>query len=362
MSDAVAPELDAPWRRWGWLLWAAWLVFLVFPVLESLDRPATAERVGGLVGTAVFGVGYVAAFTRPGVTSAAAGPTRGPAFLGALTVVTLLTAVPLGLGVLSFAPFLVALGVFVLPRPWCWGWPGLVLVAAVAVQVVVDPSTGWLFLDFTLVAVAIGTSAGRWLAEQSDAHARAQEDLRLGTERDRVARDVHDVLGHSLTVVAVKAELAERLVEADPERARAELADIQALARQSLAEVRATVGGLRSARLGDEVEAAARALAAAGIDARLPDDVDVLDPRRRTVAAWAGREAVTNVVRHAHAGRCEVVLESHAVVVVDDGVGPPEAAEEGTGLAGLRERVAASGGRLELAAEPGGGTRLEVRW
>ena len=182
----------------------------------------------------------------------------------------------------------------------------------------------------------------------------------MSGERERVARDVHDVLGHSLTVVSVKAQLAERLVDADPERAKAELVEIQALTRQALAEVRATVGGLRAARLDDEVAAAGRALAAAGVGARLPGDLDVLDPRRRTVAAWAVREAVTNVVRHSGATTCTVDLGPDGLVVTDDGCGPPRV--DGNGLRGLRERVAASGGALSVDGVPGGGTRLEVRW
>src|SRR5690606_543184 len=125
-------------------------------------------------------------------------------------------------------------------------------------------------------------------------------------ERERVARDVHDVLGHSLTVVSVKAELAERLVDVDPARARAELVEIQSLTREALAEIRATVSGLRVARLGDELVAARTALTGAGIEADLPENPDVVDPRHRIVVAWVLREAVTNVVRHSGATRCTV--------------------------------------------------------
>ncbi|MBF4161939.1 sensor histidine kinase [Nocardioides acrostichi] len=352
-------ELRDPWLRYGWLLWTAWLIFLAFPVLESLAEPTTARRVGGLVGTAVFGVLYALAFTVGGAMDPD-GARRGPAFLVALSAVTVVTALPIGLGVLSFVPFLIALGVFVLVRPWCWWWPTALIASCLALELLLDPSTGWLFLDFTLVAVAIGCGAGRFLAGQGDAHARAQEELRVGAERDRVARDVHDVLGHSLTVVSVKAQLAERLVEADPQRARAELVEIQQLTRQALAEVRATVGGLRAARLDDEIDAARRALEAAGVASSLPEDLDVLDPRYRTVVAWALREAVTNVVRHARATHCTVELLGSGLRVVDDGCGPPTS--EGNGLRGLRERVAAGGGAVRLGPAAGGGTTLEVTW
>ncbi len=158
---------------------------------------------------------------------------------------------------------------------------------------------------------------------QGAAAGRAAAELALVAERERVARDVHDVLGHSLTVLTVKAELAERLIDVDPERAKSELASIQETARQALAEIRATVGGLRVARLADELEAAPlgpgrrrdRDPGSLRSDGGRPPPPDVL--------AWVLREAVTNVVRHA--GRRPAVIVSSApgwLVVTDDGRGP----------------------------------------
>ena len=147
------------------------------------------------------------------------------------------------------------------------------------------------------------------MTDRGEDYERMSRDLAIVEERERVARDVHDVLGHSLTVVTVKAELAERLVDLDPERAKGELAEIQALSRQALAEIRATVGGLRVARLGDELASARTALAGAGIEAHVPDDPGAVDPRHRTVLAWVLREATTNVVRHSDADACWVELD-----------------------------------------------------
>ena len=110
------------------------------------------------------------------------------------------------------------------------------------------------------------TAAIRLMTDRGQEYEAMSRELALVAERERVARDVHDVLGHSLTVVTVKAELAERLVDLDPERAKAELAEIQALSRQALAEIRATVGGLRLARLDDELASARTALVGAGIE------------------------------------------------------------------------------------------------
>ncbi len=350
-----------PWSRYGWLVWAGWLIFLVFPVIESLAADSVARQVVGLVGTAAFGVVYAGAFlTDGGGSGALSGARRQVAALGLLVLITGIEAVAIGLGAMSFLPFLMAFSMFALPRPANW-WFGAVVAASMVVPWAIDPDEGWIFLTFVVVAVGLGTGAGRLMTDQGEHWSRLQEQLAVTAERDRVARDVHDVLGHSLTVVAVKAQLAARLVDADPERAKAELDEVQQLAREALAEIRTTVRGLRSTALEDELLAAADALASAGIAADLPDDPEVLEPRHRTVAAWALREAVTNVVRHSGARRCEVELRADGLSVRDDGRGRGDAGE-GSGLRGLRERVAASGGALEVAAGPGGGTALEVHW
>jgi two-component system sensor histidine kinase DesK len=186
-------------------------------------------------------------------------------------------------------------------------------------------------------------------------------DLAVSRERERVARDVHDILGHSLTVITVKAELAGRLLEAVPgtERARSELADAERLAREALADVRATVSGLREISLTGELVSARRALEAAGIAADLPTAVDVVPARHRELFAWALREGVTNVVRHSGASRCGVRLTADCVEVRDDGRGPG-ADGGGSGLAGLRTRAAAAGARLETERPPEGGFLLRV--
>ena len=150
---------------------------------------------------------------------------------------------------------------------------------------------------------------------------RAGAMLALVAERERVARDVHDVLGHSLTAMSIKAELAARLIDVDPERARAELESIQETARQALAEVRATVGGLRAGNLEAELAAAPQVLADAGIETRVLGSVADTDPRHRTLLAWVLREAVTNVVRHARASCVVVELGPRGITVTDDGTG-----------------------------------------
>ena len=190
--------------------------------------------------------------------------------------------------------------------------------------------------------------------------------LAVVDERERFARDMHDVLGHSLTVVTVKSELARKLVARDPERAEQELADIERLARAALADLRASVAGYRAMSLETELSAAHAALVAADVAPHLPTAVDVVAPELRETFAWVLRESVTNVVRHANAKNCWVAVEKQAIIIGDDGRGMPTAAHdssrrEGHGLEGLRERAAKVG--ATVAIEPGdeGGTTVTVR-
>ncbi len=192
--------------------------------------------------------------------------------------------------------------------------------------------------------------------------------LAVAAERDRIARDLHDVLGHSLSVIAIKSELAGRLLPADPERARAEIADVERVARESLAAVRETVSGVRQPTLERELENARVVLESAGIRAAIEDRAGPISAADDAVLAWAVREAVTNVVRHSAAREAAIRTsrdrDEASVEVIDDGAAAPLAAPEpdpdGTGLRGLRERLAVVGGRLEAGPGPAGGYRLKA--
>jgi two-component system sensor histidine kinase DesK len=185
--------------------------------------------------------------------------------------------------------------------------------------------------------------------------------LAVVDERERFARDMHDVLGHSLTVVTVKSELARRLVTRDPERAVEEIADIERLSRAALADLRASVAGYREMTLATELSAAHAALVAADVVPHLPVSVDVVAPELRETFAWILREAVTNVVRHAHAKNCWVALEKQAIIVGDDGEGMPASVTSGSGLTGLRKRAASVGAVLIVEPGDGSGTTVSVR-
>jgi len=352
-----------PWERYGWIIQSVWLVFLVFPIVALASEPRPGWHVvAGLALTVAFGGIYVLGVRHLDRLEKRCQPMHrmGAIYFSALVAFAAGTVPIIGLGSLSFLPFVVAFAMFALPVPWAFGVGIACILTSVAAAIFVEPDEGTWVVVFIVLAVAVMTGGIRLMSDRGQQYEAMSRELALVAERERVARDVHDVLGHSLTVVTVKAELAERLVDLDPARAKAELAEIQALSRQALAEIRATVGGLRAARLGDELASARTALGGAGIAAHVTGDPATVDPVHRTVLAWVLREAATNVVRHSDADECWVELDSNRLTVRDDGRGI-QGRPEGNGIRGLRERVEAAGGSLTLGSGPEGhGTVLEV--
>jgi two-component system sensor histidine kinase DesK len=179
----------------------------------------------------------------------------------------------------------------------------------------------------------------------------------VSEERLRIARDLHDVLGHRLAAIALKSDLARRLLPGDPDRAATEMAEAGAVAREALDEVRATVSGFREASLAGELGTARALLVAAGVEPVVLAPDRELPRAAAEVAGWVVREGVTNVVRHAHASRVRIKVVAGDPVVVevaDDGRGLSDPGVcRGNGLTGLTERVSAAGGRLEVGAVDG---------
>lgn len=186
------------------------------------------------------------------------------------------------------------------------------------------------------------------------------QELEVNEERNRMARDMHDILGHSLTSVTLKAELAEKLIDIEPPAARTQIKEIEQISRSALAEVRATINGYRELSLSGELARAANLLHSAGIRTELPTSIDDVNPELRNLFAWAVREGTTNVARHSHAKRCRVRLLPESVIIEDDGVGVSEVSEGG-GLQGLRDRCLASGVHITLAESDLGGLKL-IAW
>jgi two-component system sensor histidine kinase DesK len=220
---------------------------------------------------------------------------------------------------------------------------------------------------FGFMTLMIGGMIVAWrqtmvlVAELREARAEVAR-LAVSEERLRFARDLHDLLGHSLSVIVLKSELARRLADADPQAAVREVREIEAVARQSLVEVREAVTGYRSRGLAEELDQARSALSAAGIDPVVRVSAGPLSAGLESVLGWAVREGVTNVVRHSGARRCEIsVLRRGDDVVVevrDDGRGPGASPRAGSGLPGLSERMALAGGTLEAGPGEEGGFRL----
>jgi two-component system, NarL family, sensor histidine kinase DesK len=186
------------------------------------------------------------------------------------------------------------------------------------------------------------------------------EQLAKTAERERIARDMHDVLGHSLSLIVLKSELAGRLFDSQPSRAALEIAEIETAARQALAEVRKTITGYRSEGFASELTRAAQVLKTAGVRLNKPAKAPYLTPRHEATLSLVLREAVTNIVRHADASECSIEVFSEQdrtqLVIADDGRG--DIRQEGNGLRGMRERVQELGGSLSL--ESSRGTRLHI--
>ncbi len=199
------------------------------------------------------------------------------------------------------------------------------------------------------VTAAVGTVFALTFTTGHLKAARAQiRRTAVDAERERVARELHDILGHNLSTMAVKLGLARRILEsaADTGPALAEVRDLETLCHQSLSDVRATVSGYREVSLATELSGARLALRAAGVQAELPASADEVEPELQGVFGYVVREAVTNVLRHSDAGQCRVRLGPGWVEVTDDGTTTGEPAA-GHGLTGLAERLAAVSGRLE---------------
>jgi two-component system sensor histidine kinase DesK len=362
--NAVSAPLPRPsWtdrqrRDLGWLLASVWLFYLGHPLSTAWRHAPGVERDLSLAAIVAFGIVYVLVFTsvrrarranrpiRPGQAWAALAAMLG---LGAL-------AVPgAGAAALVTLVYVAAAAVIMLPFRVV-----LVVVAVLAVIPVVAPlmirtweaESG---VAFAVLLAAFASFGVTRIAERNAELEAAQHEihrLAVAQERERAARDLHDILGHSLTVIAVKAELAGRLLPVDPSRAAGEVADLERLAREALADVRRTVGAYREVTLATELASARSALAAAGVAADLPTSIGDLPPARAELFGWAVREGVTNVVRHSGARRCTIRVGRDRVEVIDDGRGPVSDSEEGAGgghgLRGLRERAERMGGHLTV--------------
>ncbi|WP_121747331.1 sensor histidine kinase [Streptomyces sp. E2N166] len=288
-----------------------------------------------------------------------------PSTRAALAVMALLTcglSLAYGGSWLLFFPLLGLAAGAALRGRWLgrWGWSLAALAGAVA-----GFKDGWnglniaygTFLSTMVTAAILGLSdAVRQLrAAREELATRA-----VAEERLRFSRDLHDLLGHTLSVIVVKSEAARRLAPRDPDAALTQITDIEAVGRQALTEVREAVTGYREGSLDTELERARSALTAADVEPVVHRAGPPLPPQTEALLGWVVREAVTNVVRHSGASRCEIAVrggtERVRLTVTDNGRGGDGPAQgPGTGLTGLTERLASAGGSLSAGAEARGG-------
>jgi two-component system sensor histidine kinase DesK len=364
-GQATGPRAQAR----GWRLLASraiLLAYLTFVVTAVGNDSRGASAVAGYVIVAAFGVGWLFV-PLPVVLGISQVP--GYRFWIVYAVLTALLVAELPFAHAQAFVMAVFLSILIAAR---LGTRAVPVVLALAVAALVVPvavpswhvSLGAAWDDVTPIAipvVALMTFAVHQSLASSHALAEARAELAslaAEQERFRIARDLHDLLGHSLTTITVKAGLAARIGQADQARAIQEMTEVEALARQALGEVRAAVASYREVTLAGELATGRQLLRAAGITADLPRAVDDVDPAHRELFGWVVREGLTNIVRHSRARSCAVRLSPSSIEITDDGIG--SSAPPGNGLTGLRERVAAAGGSIEAGPGQPAGWRLRV--
>lgn len=345
-------------RTHGWAPYV-WLIFLAFFFFQPvLDHAGMTEWLITIAATAVFIPIYFGVFwTEPPVSY-------------------LLLASMAAMGI-SLAKFNAGSSVFIifcasfLPWVFCSTRRALValavLVAAIGIYAYFfhPPVTFWA----TSLIVALGVAGSNiHFAERNRADTKlrmAQEEiehLAKVAERERIARDLHDVLGHTLSLIIVKSTLAGKLLEKYPEKAKSEIADIEKVSREAMAEIRGTLRGYSTYKLTEELQRAKAALGSVGVELEAETVEVTLSPAQESVLALITREAVTNVVRHAQARKCWLSLAASngdcILEIQDDGRGGFD--KEGNGLRGMRERIEALGGKLERHTF--GGTKLRFEF
>jgi two-component system sensor histidine kinase DesK len=241
-----------------------------------------------------------------------------------------------------------------------------VIMAVAGLEAAIVPLPAYSWIPAMVFSALVGAMVTQQYSKKrlTDQLLMAQEEVQhLATvaERERIGRDLHDLLGHTLSVIVLKSELASKLAASDPDRAFQEIRDVEQISRDALAEVRSAVQGYRAGGIEREVLEARRTLDTAGVRLEAAIEPQRLSPAQETVIAMALREGVTNVVRHAHATVCRLSLRQTGnwceLEVADDGRGG--VLEEGNGLSGMRQRVEALGGMLERNGTSG--TRLRIR-
>ena len=341
-------------RRWFDFIWLIYSVFFFIEPVQRNSRPYWIQfaAVYALFIALYAGIIYASSRRMAYLALAAMG------VLGLLYYPVNTSSSGMIIYIVAFAPFitdsikssiiifalcsgsLMLEGYLLHLNPWTWGFSALFSL---------------------LIGAGNLIAAQRMRANQKLLLAQEEiEHLAKVAERERIARDLHDVLGHTLSVVVLKSELAGKILHQNPERAQKEIAEVEQIARTALAEVREAIRGYRAEGLAAELDRARATLDAAGVTLDCSSTPPKLLPAQETVLSLILREAITNIVRHAHASQCKISLEQNAgrttLLVEDDGRGGIR--NEGSGLRGMRERVESLNGHLQILSD--NGTRLII--
>ena len=338
-------------QGFGWTPYA-WLVYLAFLFIQPVVLQDVREWALALGVTSVFLVLYFIGFW-----------VDGKRMMWIVAAITLLAA--------AYFPHNVGAGCLFIYACSFAAWIGTTRQAVIAIAIIesitlaeciafgVRPMNAFWPLMFNVLIGALNIHA----AERDRANAKLQlahdevEHLAKVAERERIARDLHDLLGHTLSLIILKSELASKLAERDVERARQEIRDVERISREALAQVRSAVRGYRSGGLEAELTAAKEALTAANVTVTFNVEPLALTPQHEAVIALALREAITNIVRHAQARHCNVTLAAPCTLTIeDDGRGGEQSF--GSGLLGMRERVESLGGTF--VRDGTRGTRITI--
>ncbi len=347
-----------PWRSalkdkdhgWGPLLWVLYLGF--FYVQPAMDHVSLRRWIFDGLGGAIFLVFYFGIFLleRPRVL----------VHIGAMLLLGILF-LPYNQGGCTFFIFAASMVPFMVPTQR-QAVVGLGIVAGIgAIESLLLRAGVWELFWAAVFPVLIG-AGNVFFAERNRINRKLRkaneeiENLAKVAERERIARDLHDVLGHTLSVITLKSELAGKLIDRDPQRAGKEIREVEEISRKALSDVRDAIRGYRSQGLTAELAQAKATLETAGLTVQCDAATTVkLPAMQESVLSLAVREAVTNVVRHAQARTCRMRLEQQngncRLQIKDDGRGISNG--EGNGLRGMRERVEMLGGTLERHTESG---------
>lgn len=342
IMSLLPPGNKLGWTPYAWLVYLGF--FLMYPIVGNVSSRVWLTTVVGVV---IFLTLYFRAFW--------AGTAELLLIIAAITALGVIFA-PSNPGASSFFIYAAAFACETGQPRRALAVIGLIVGVCLVESWLLDLPP-WFWIPATVIGVVVGGVNIHWTERRrAEAHLRRiRNEMAAVAERERIARDLHDLLGHNLSMITLKTELASKLFERDPEKARMEIREVEAISRETLGRVREAVTGFRSRGLREEAEMVKQNLASAGIETELTIDPPTLGQAGENVVALFLREAGTNIIRHAGAkkawieiaqsdGRCEIEVR-------DDGRG--EVREEGFGIRGMRTRIEAIGGTLDVASENG---------